>query len=109
MPCRPTCKLGWDMPVLDTRWQHCLFLFLSLFEPYFQRETLAKHFQLVLITNKPRNFCNCELYLKLGMGDACAGQTNAKESPDFRRIFWPSFSLVNLGGVLPIGSKPGKT
>jgi hypothetical protein len=43
-------------------------------------------------------------YLKLGMGEACAGQTNAKDNPDFLRIFWPSFSLISLGGVLPIGS-----
>ena len=43
-------------------------------------------------------------YLKLGMGEACAGQTKAKDNPDFLRIFWPSFSLINLGGVLPIGS-----
>jgi hypothetical protein len=53
--------------------------------------------------NENRSLMN-HSYLKLGMGEACAGQTNAKDSPDFLRIFWPSFSLINLGGVLPIGS-----
>ena len=38
------------------------------------------------------------------MGEACAGHRNANGNPDLRRTFWPSFSFVNLGGVLPMGS-----